>query len=455
MRVLQSTRFANLTAKQQRRHAIMPQPVELALAGLLPTISFLPPDLISLANSLLSQSRVKAAALKPEEEIGRTYACAHIACKRLEKKLDLDLGRPAPPVKPKVYDRLYKYLDSVVGTPRRGKSNEDVSSPKKNGVGRTEVGTPSKAKDDVGEKSTPKRATPSRAEESVARTPRTGEKRTRDDTEQQDNAKEVPGFVMPLVRSICKSCQTPAAVPHVLVGATAVVREIASRSAKRSRNEASGSKRRRRATQQSAKSSQSEVGEEETPVGIATEKWPALLVALHCLTAARMKGTQIEDERMQALRTRGVGAVQSFCSDQRRTLPEELSAGIESINRDIDFYTLEAEDYGWLEMEWYHNIPSNPEPESEPVIEESEQDEEQGPVTPRKRPYKTPLRRKEKHGGKAAIGSEDDVGAAGLLPGLGTMFQPAVDWLSDERRREYAVWKKGIIKEISEIEAQA
>jgi origin recognition complex subunit 6 len=55
----------------------MPTPVEQALITLVPTINALPSDLMDLA-----QSHAKAANLKPDEEIGRTYACAHLACER-------------------------------------------------------------------------------------------------------------------------------------------------------------------------------------------------------------------------------------------------------------------------------------------------------------------------------------------------------------------------------------
>lgn len=66
--------------------------------------------------------------------------------------------------------------------------------------------------------------------------------------------------------------------------------------------------------------------------------------------------------------------------------------------------------------------------------------------TPRARKQaKTPLRRREKHGEV----DDEDLGPAGLLPGLGTMFQPAVDWLSDDRRQDFAVWKKATLREIA------
>ena len=48
-------------------------------------------------------------------------------------------------------------------------------------------------------------------------------------------------------------------------------------------------------------------------------------------------------------------------------------------------------------------------------------------------PSKTPLRRKEKHQASRDFlvdaDGRDVPGAAGLLPGLATMFQPCVDWL--------------------------
>jgi origin recognition complex subunit 6 len=59
------------------------RPVEQALATLLPThASEIPPELLSLAQSLVAQSRSYATSLKPEEEIARPFACAEIACRR-------------------------------------------------------------------------------------------------------------------------------------------------------------------------------------------------------------------------------------------------------------------------------------------------------------------------------------------------------------------------------------
>ena len=55
----------------------------------------------------------------------------------------------------------------------------------------------------------------------------------------------------------------------------------------------------------------------------------------------------------------------------------------------------------------------------------------------------------------AQVDGEEDTGPAGLLPGLGTMFQPANDWLSDDRRAEYAEWRKRIDKDINSLESRS
>lgn len=57
--------------------------VTQALTGLLPgTHGDLPSELLELANALHAQSRSQASSLKGDEEIARSYACAHLACNR-------------------------------------------------------------------------------------------------------------------------------------------------------------------------------------------------------------------------------------------------------------------------------------------------------------------------------------------------------------------------------------
>ncbi|ELQ39737.1 hypothetical protein OOU_Y34scaffold00487g82 [Pyricularia oryzae Y34] len=60
----------------------MNRTIPQTILSLLPTLNSaeLPPQLVDLAGSLLSQSRHLLSSLKADEEIARTYACAHIAC---------------------------------------------------------------------------------------------------------------------------------------------------------------------------------------------------------------------------------------------------------------------------------------------------------------------------------------------------------------------------------------
>ena len=63
----------------------MDRSIAQALNGLIPEWnSALPLELVELAASLLAQSRNKASSLRAEEEIARTYVCAHLACDRSE-----------------------------------------------------------------------------------------------------------------------------------------------------------------------------------------------------------------------------------------------------------------------------------------------------------------------------------------------------------------------------------
>ncbi|KAF2764271.1 hypothetical protein EJ03DRAFT_331999 [Teratosphaeria nubilosa] len=272
----------------------MPSPVELCLSSLLPTLSPLPAELIQFSNSLLAQSRARASSLKPEEEIARTYACCHIACERLGKRLALELGRPSPPCQPKVYQKLKTYLGSVLRTPvtpRRGKEG--------------------RAEDKLGKSA------------SAASTPVTG------------------------------------------------------RSAK---------------------------------VAVSTAATPTRW-------SPRAKPT---DSNQQATLTTQDQDGGSTSRRKRKAEEDPAEAQLQ----------LKAAQAG-----------AEPEAAQE--------------VRPAKGPSKTPLRRQEKHArrpyGSAGTG-EDEVRPSGLQIGLGTMFQSAVDWLSKERREDYAVWEENILRECAEME---
>ncbi|CAK7264259.1 hypothetical protein SEPCBS119000_000897 [Sporothrix epigloea] len=93
----------------------MNRSAEPALRSLLPTHNGpFPPQLADLAGSLLAQSRHRASTLKADEEIARSYACAHIACDRLKTSLNLPPIEPRPPIQPRLYKRLYAHLNAIL-----------------------------------------------------------------------------------------------------------------------------------------------------------------------------------------------------------------------------------------------------------------------------------------------------------------------------------------------------
>lgn len=413
-----------------------PTPIALALSTLLPTLAFPPPELTHLATALLLQSRSRAPRLKPEEEVARSFVCAHIACERFGKgrEGEVEIGDVRPPCGVRVYARLKGFLEGVLGEGARGRVR-DMRRDDATTAGREEVRTPVKR--------------------GIIPPPLPPQ-----ETRGEGQGNHVPDFVMALIRAVCKSCDQPAAVPHVHVGVQAVVGEIVSRNVRRAhQQEEPASKRRRRNghTPTSAAEKKKVEGEDSTAEAITAGKWPALVVAVFVFTAARMERVDVGD--MGIAREKAVGAVKNFCQDGRRVLPEEVRL-LEGLEGNIKFYMLEAEDCGWLEMDWFMNVPEGKERDGGEGSESGGQSEEdEGPVTPRRKRFaKTPLRRKEKHGGKRAdgdgglVGQGEVVGAAGLFPGLGTMFQPAIDWLSEENRADYVQWKRWILAEISASE---
>uniref|UniRef100_A0A0B7JT86 ORC6 first cyclin-like domain-containing protein n=1 Tax=Bionectria ochroleuca TaxID=29856 RepID=A0A0B7JT86_BIOOC len=188
----------------------MSRQIEQALFSLMPTYgSDLPPPLVELAESLVSQSRFKASTLKAEEEVGRLYACANLACNRLKVTLDLPPIQARPPIPPRIYNRLYTHLDNIIpapsSTPRRGRPPRTTNS---------------KGADLASEtRPIPSRATPTK-EQSLARfrTPTKGGAGTPSKSTGAANSLTggaLPVWVKPVIRSICSETGQLAIAPTI------------------------------------------------------------------------------------------------------------------------------------------------------------------------------------------------------------------------------------------------
>ncbi|KAK5006666.1 hypothetical protein LTR28_006219, partial [Elasticomyces elasticus] len=248
---------------------------------------------------------------------------------------------------------------------------------------------------------------------------------------------DVSDFVMPTIRHLCKAFDTPAAAPHVYAGARSVLQ------LRRSGHELSPQRTQSRAAKR--RRGESDVDTASMTTGAISEpRIPALLIVLYMYTAARFRDEEISGPDYILRRAQAVEAVRQL------TVSRDLSD--EELIADIEAFLREATSTGWLEMEWYRNIPMDSTREDGVVEQASdvhEEDEERdGGDDVQIHVPKTPLGTRMRD----VDGSAGSVGPAGLQAGLGTMFQDKVDWLSEERRRRFAVWRKDIMRKIQDME---
>ncbi|KAK4693115.1 origin recognition complex subunit 6, partial [Lecanoromycetidae sp. Uapishka_2] len=369
----------------------MDRSVGQALNGLIPSLSGpLPKELIELAVSLLAQSRSKASSLKAEEEIARSYACANIACERLKQTLNLPKIEPRPPCPPKVYQKLYKYLDSAL--PARERRSSRPTGTKE--VFSTPTSSPAKPRTPAKVRS---------AGGSVSRTKTT--------QKLASAAPEVPRWVMPAIRHLCKQLGAPAAPHHIFAGVSSIV----------------------------STNPPDEV------------KIPALIIAIYSFVTTRLSGTPFPSAKYPQLRSQGLDIVKATMGD------DVVSADVG--HADVDHCMREVKNQRWTEMDWFENIPAGVGVGGDEVIVDDIgddlDDEETGEG------HLLPIKRRE-------IDRDHSAPQDYLQAGLGTMvgsfdcshrsrlrylqMQDRVDYLSDDRRREYREWKKKILLQIDELE---
>ncbi|KAM0719411.1 hypothetical protein Q7P37_005316 [Cladosporium fusiforme] len=389
--------------------------IQRTLNLIIPTASTLPPSLIDLATSLHAQSRAKAPSLKPDEEIARAFACSHIACERLKNRLSLEIGNVGPPCGPRVYKRLYAFLDSALpaapSTPRTTRVKDVEATPAS--------GRSARQAANVG-------VSPSKA------TPNSQGKRNRAAVQNDATTSDLPRFTMALIRHVCTTMETPAMAMHIYAGVESVYRSLQNANDDTSAA-ATPSKR------QKANTSDSEVNTMPVP---KARQVPALVAAVYFFaTSNKSVGAENPDEERGS---QTQAAVESYFSKQKVS-PVKISP--ETLSQDFQAY-LKLSGSGWQNMEWYNNMSGGG--SLNKAADAAGSNHMNEPATPRRRPAKTPLRRKEKHAPRPL--DEDDHGPSGLLPGLGTMFQPAVDWLSEERVSDFEVWKQDLLSSVTAIE---
>jgi len=118
---------------------------------------------------------------------------------------------------------------------------------------------------------------------------------------------------------------------------------------------------------------------------------------------------------------------------------------------DVDQWIALIMEHGWANgQEWFENIPLAGELDGEDEEGNSYRnlDEEDAAF----RGVKLP-KRHDGPGNSKSRSSKPDVSHGGLLPGLGTMMQDRVDWLSEDRREDFVEWKADIMSRLGSAAA--
>ncbi|KAF2202148.1 hypothetical protein GQ43DRAFT_414254 [Delitschia confertaspora ATCC 74209] len=284
--------------------------VEQILTSLIPTFNDpLPPELLDLAVSLLARSRSVATSLKPDEEIARPYACCQLACERLKKRLNLPTITSRPPCPPRIYKKLYAYLDSSL--PRS--TSQAPETPKKT------------------------RAQASTTAANTPKTPLSG-RRTPKSVAKEKSTSEPPEWCMPVIRDLCKAYSYPNATPHVFVGLSSILPLQSSPEAP----ETPSRKRPRRTTAPA-----------QSTYEVSDLRVLSLIAVVLFYTLSRMLDQDISPEQFLQWRNK---AVSTLCKSK---IGENFSEA--DILAEIELLMPMAQEGGWLQMEWYLNITPNTE----------------------------------------------------------------------------------------------
>ncbi|KUL86608.1 hypothetical protein ZTR_03024 [Talaromyces verruculosus] len=452
------------------------RPVERALATLLPTHeNEMPPELLSLAQSLFAQSRSYSSSLKPEEEIARPHACAEIACRRLARTLKLPPLLGHPPCPPRVYKKLYTFLEKSIGNATsKNKSapptpNKPSSTPKKaGGNDATTSRTPSKQLK-TPSKSTPlgKRALDNDTNKTPSRVTSVKRARfTKEPLQLLENIKDAPQFVMPSIRTVCKILSTPAPrmtlwsrppisrtfPPHIFAGVSSILHFIS----KMTDKEIDELDEDASEFMNIIRNPEEEESEDYKEVVLA------LIVAVYFLVLARRRSpppnTPANGKPLTA--TPSDNPPMSPATESRKmdkkTFSEMRQTALSSLGlpatekrhgEDVDAWIEVIQTLKWAKgQEWFDNIPLAGEREDEfgnGLYDDDDEVDGEGHDGSKAKGGK---RRKTNiflHAGK------DEEGL--LLPGLGTMMQDRVDYLSEDRKEDFLEWRADMLERIGKI----
>lgn len=268
--------------------------------------------------------------------------------------------------------------------------------------------------------------------------------------------------VLPLIRKFCLLLDDGAAIPHVCAGVRSILhaqREGREGRARKKRGTVSRPKRAARRTRKAADAAAAgaeEVEEEEEEeVAIADGDVPALVLVVLLLVRSKRGLVDVSDSH-----TLRQARAKFDALARKARVAEELGVDLGEMEAVEGLW--EVGSARWVEMEWYQNIGAGAagsdgeegdddggggvgDARGNGGADVRDADDEGDGLAAVSRPVGRPGAAGKR---KAGRGDQDE---GRLRPGLGTMFCQAVDWLSDERRAHYAVWKRQMEAQIASM----
>ncbi len=210
----------------------------------------------------------------------------------------------------------------------------------------------------------------------------------------------------PAIRKICAEFDAGKAVPHVWAGVESVLFLPCPR-------DAEGGK----VVDQSER---------------MKRKIPALVAAVFFYVVAALENKQTNPKKLSEERKRILKILSCFREDDAVIAKvgegEEGWEGWEAVSmKDLNNWIFDINQKGWLEMEWRTNIVDG----MNAGMRENDDGELDG-----KEEDKEEMERSSKRVRRI---------------GLGTMMQAKFDYLSDEKRDQYAAWKEAMLKRINDL----
>lgn len=381
---------------------------------------------------------------------------------RLSKLLKLPplLGRP--PCPPRVYKKLYGYLEQALVKASLGSRRDTRGGAPDDEAPRSPSHTPRKSTSNASPSKRALPTTPSKAQSSS-----TTRKRGANGVKKNAGIVDAPSWTTPIIRQVCKTLSTrttdatpfsrplvsKSLTPHMYAGVSSVLSFAA--------NEEPRGK---------GGSDQAQHTEFLSPLVHADEgndykeRVMTLIVTLYFVTLARRRPAYSGRKSKSTARGRKLDV---------DTHVEMTRAALRSIGLVDEQYLLDVDT--WFEViltrdwtrgrEWFDNIPGPSDDDNgddgeqeeggvedkqgnnDLSAQEDEDNEDEIISSKRRRTIGRSLHRKL-HGDDRDHSFANDC----LLPGLGTMMQDRLDWYNDERRADYVEWKKGIMKRIRLIE---